>query len=588
MLYLCHFRDGRRIVRASPRMALSSEHRTVRSTWAATLALFCGAVLLYLSSPARVFYWDGVAFSIAIEKALHSTERVFHPNHLLYEEAGLLLLRVTESLGVHVRALFLLQAANAVLAAAALAVMHRLLLKADIAPRPAALFAAAMMGSAAWWRYATDVDAYIPAVLLMLLAALELYRRIPPRVWVVALWHTLAMLFHQLSIWLAPVIVWQLLRDRRVALSKRLRRVVTYSMFCAAVVTGVYVLAYRSQMIHSQQFADAAARPSFLAWVTSHSDDSSFSFRLGYNLKESLMGFVRLGFGGKLPGRRSVEAAAWLWAGLVIALVLLLATLWVRRGRLRSLFSVSVWMRLKRDPLPLIWLAVYTVFLFVWLPQNVFYRLFYLPAVVLLLAYWHASTEIGGASAKNGELTSDEAKIPELGAASVSRAASPLSPAPSVAEHSAPFRVARTFRLGLPSLVFVLGLANFVCLIYPNSKEEANPPLQFALKEGAAWPAGTRVAFARFHPDLWTISYFTPQVSWFGWDAHRLEQLESYAQKSDVDHQPLWLDDSAFDELRKTESGRQWLNNNRLVSADISVVHGKNNYHFYATVRGRL
>ena len=30
------------------------------------------------------------------------------------------------------------------------------------------------------------------------------------------------------------------------------------------------------------------------------------------------------------------------------------------------------------------------------------------------------------------------------------------------------------------------------------------------------WPPGTGVVYAQFVPDLWTISYFNPQVSWMG------------------------------------------------------------------------
>jgi hypothetical protein len=70
--------------------------------------------------------------------------------------------------------------------------------------------------------------------------------------------------------------------------------------------------------------------------------------------------------------------------------------------------------------LALVWTFLYVVFLFFWLPQNTFYRLFYLPALILLFGLLLAAK---------------------------------------------PHRISRT----LAAFVVALALANFLFLIYPFS-----------------------------------------------------------------------------------------------------------------------
>src|SRR5581483_12413031 len=112
----------------------------------------------------------------------------------------------------------------------------------------------------------------------------------------------------------------------------------------------------------------------------------------------------------------------------------------------------------------LVWTGIYLAFLFFWMPQNTFYRLFYLAPLITLLV----------------------AVLPRWPASHAGR----LLPA-------------------------VLLLWNFVFVAYPQSHPEYNAPLQFALSERNTWPPGTPIVFHNFHPDLWTISYFTPQAAWF-------------------------------------------------------------------------
>jgi hypothetical protein len=110
----------------------------------------------------------------------------------------------------------------------------------------------------------------------------------------------------------------------------------------------------------------------------------------------------------------------------------------------------------------LVWVGVYVGFLLIWEPYNTFYRLFYLTPLVALLA---------------------------------------------IATRALPARP-------LAALAAALLCWNFLVYIYPNSRVERNSLLVFALAQQKQWPPGTGIIFSQLVPDLWTISYFNPQVSW--------------------------------------------------------------------------
>src|ERR671939_69976 len=90
----------------------SLDSSTSRSYAGLFLALIFGAI--YLLWPTKNSYWDGVAFAVVIERAQHGAE-LFSVHHLLYEFVGAGLYRL---FGGHIRALYLMQAFNALVAVA--------------------------------------------------------------------------------------------------------------------------------------------------------------------------------------------------------------------------------------------------------------------------------------------------------------------------------------------------------------------------------------------------------------------------------------------------------------------------------------
>jgi MFS family permease len=179
----------------------------------------------------------------------------------------------------------------------------------------------------------------------------------------------------------------------------------------------------------------------------------------------------------------------------VFAFVLNLASLKPRLHRLRLLPGQKTTLLLA-----LVWAVVYLIFLFFWLPQNTFYRLFYLPALIILLGL-------------------------------------ALSAFP------------RTRRRAFATALFTaaVALANFLFLIYPSSHVEKYPPLAFALQMNRDWPAGTVIYYGAQNSDEALVRYFNRNASW---------KLLAAEYPSDTN---AWLETSAIDRLASTPEGTRWL-----------------------------
>ncbi|MGB7762017.1 MAG: hypothetical protein WBL61_19455 [Bryobacteraceae bacterium] len=440
---------------------------------------------IYLLLPTRNYYWDGVAFAINVEKQLPLRDTL-HPNHLIYTAAHVWLYRAALLIGIETRALFLMQFVNSMLAGAGVALIYRALRRRALRTESAIAGALAFAFAATWWKFSTDANAYIPSIFLILCAndLLETRRRVV----LAGVTHAAAMLFHELAILFLPIALWRL---------KEPKQRLSYAA-CSLGPTGMaYVLAYR--VVCGQFSAGGLA-----GWAIAHSSDAGFSWSPVRDLGLTLEGTLRLFFGGRLD-QAAAQPVAIIAAVAVVACVVGLAVGWKRSGPLR--FRVP-----PRDLL--LWTGVYLAFLFVWMPQNTFYRLFYLAPLVL------------GACCAVERTRDERVRIDRL----------------------------------LPWMVCgVLFLWNLVFAIYPQSRVENNAALRFALEQHDRWPPGTPIAFHTFHPDLWTISYFNQQDAWIGLDKMDLDRLEQSLTDARQRGQPLWLEATAYEFLSADPAGRRWL-----------------------------
>jgi len=462
--------------------------------------------VIYLLLPTRNYYWDGVGFAINVEKQLPLRETL-HPNHLVYAAALVWLYHAALSLGLKTRALFLMQYVNSVLAGACVGLVYRALRRRSILAEAAIPAALAFAFAATWWKFSTDTDAYIPSIFFILCAndLIETRRSVIPA----GLAHAAAMLFHELAFLFLPVVLLRLAatglggagfrpweaaqaRELRTAAPENSKKALSYGACALAPTAVAYALAYRTV------FGRWSAA-GLIAWLTAHSPDASFSWQPVRDLGLTISGTLRLFFGGRIDQLRpepltiaGTAAMAACVAGAVMG--------WRRGGPLR--------LRVPPKDLAL-WFAVYAAFLFVWMPQNTFYRLFYLAPLVLGVC--------------------------------------------CVVER------ARMDRL-LPWMICgVLFFWNLVFAIYPQSRVENNVTLSFALAQQQRWPPGTPIAFHTFHPDLWTISYFNPQVSWIGFDRLDLARLDRAVDDARQRNQTLWLEATAYQFLSADPAGRGWL-----------------------------
>lgn len=256
----------------------------------------------------------------------------------------------------------------------------------------------------------------------------------------------------------------------------------------------------------------------FLHWTTSFSPDGGFSFELLSALTYTLRGHARLFFGGRftlLKGLMNPLVGALMFA-LAVTICLLIYALLKSFRKSNSQNLESPLPDERRGSLVLLslaWSGVYLVFLFFWMPQHTFYRLFYLPALILLAGLVMAS-------------------------------------------RSADSRP-RKFRLAL--IVAVLGISNFLFLIFPYSHEQKFPPLAFAREMNKTWPPGTVIYYALANSDESLFRYFNPSTVWKQLNATAPEALESELHDIYSKGTTAWFEVTAIDRFSATPGGAEWL-----------------------------
>src|SRR5882762_6561602 len=98
-------------------MALTRKMRRSRSLESSFLAMGCVAAFfsgLYLLFPTRFFSYDGICYALDVE--FGSMINLFHSNHLLYSPASRVIYQVFRMTGSSLRALAVMQGANAIAA----------------------------------------------------------------------------------------------------------------------------------------------------------------------------------------------------------------------------------------------------------------------------------------------------------------------------------------------------------------------------------------------------------------------------------------------------------------------------------------
>jgi hypothetical protein len=240
-----------------------------------------------------------------------------------------------------------------------------------------AVFCAVLFAfGATWWKFSTDADAYVIAVLFLLLA-IQYVARQHPRLLLAAVFHIAAMLFHELAVFAYVPVIAAIAFDQRQTRIKRVWFSCLYVFSTALCVAAVYSIAY--------QYSDHAAYPSLLSWITSRSAASQTTHGLkqvgGYALS-----YVKLFAGGKLSLIREFFSIAEALAFAICAACIVMAVYLFRRRVPELISQVD-----RRSVLVLwAWLASYAFFFVWWEPASAFYKLFIWPPIVLLIGIYIA------------------------------------------------------------------------------------------------------------------------------------------------------------------------------------------------------
>ena len=412
-------------------------------------------LLVYLALPTKNYYWDGISFAQNIEDARWEDAvrwpQLLHPNHLIYNLIGW---APYQLLGGRFRALYVLQFMNALWAAGAVYLISGIVLATLRSMRAALLLSALFAFAGTWWRYASDANAYIPSVTL-LVACIAVVTSTKPRPLLMALLHAAAMLVHQLAVFAFPALLYGLWHQYAESKpnAKRFAGIPLYAVVTGTLTIAAYCFGFAAWN------GGFALRP-FAAWMTSYAADAKFSFRLLPNLAISVRSWAQLFFAGR-PSliRASDPMTAILLLLCVLCLVVLILTL--RRVRFGVHIQQPVLFRFSG-----LWLLAYALFFLIWLPNNTFYKVFGLPAIILLVAScWP------------------------------------------------PGRDPQTRGAGV-AFVSLLALSNLTLAMIPYSRATSNDGVAFALGFPELDRPGSVVYFREFSVDDWFVRYFNRQSQW--------------------------------------------------------------------------
>jgi hypothetical protein len=470
--------------------------------------VFAVTLIVYLSLPTRIYYGDGIGFADDIESAQSDPALLFQANHLIYDSVGYAAWSAARVIHPNVRALRVLQVMDSFFGAASAALLCFILYALFDSSYIAVWLSFGFAFSATWWRFATDADSYTASTFFLIASLLFVLPLRKSKPILLALAHTAAMLLHQLAFLFYPAcLVGLWFQTRNLPLKKRLAIAAQYTILTGTMTIAAYVFAFhfKSGTLDAGMFAN---------WVSSHSYNSAFSFEIGRNVFTSIAGNVKLFIGGRT---RFIQET---W-GLFIAITAAAAL---------GILAVMIW-RLKQNGVPklrlpmkvfapivsisLVWIAVYVIFLVVWLPQNTFYRLFYFPAFVVL-----AGTLIASSRTKSHSL--------------------------------------------LALAVAFLFCANLSFSIYPSAQPMLNRTEQFAKSLQAVWTPGTTVYGNVYADENLTIKYFNPQVTWKKlWNRAPLEDLDPTLHQVRASGKAMWFDLAALEKLSVEDpSFSDWLKAN--------------------------
>jgi hypothetical protein len=466
--------------------------------------------LIYVMTLTANYFWDGITFASWIEKVASGQDgatRLFHQNHLLYNGVGYVLYRVARGIGLSVRALTVLQLANAVFGSFAIALFFQIA-ERMMRNRYAAVLSSIVLGlSAVWWKLSTDADAYILSVLLILVCLKTLLGP-SPRWYIAGLALAGAMLIHELaSLFLLAAIV-------AVFSSKNIRQKLRFACGMCGLAWLITLIVYYACAATLHGMTDPLA---VVRWAVSNPSRATLSLNPLHGLLttprrniDAIIGHDFAFFISRRGVFSSIIASATIIAALVLAFKAVRTIDFLRlahsvrpAARLMERWKQSV-------PTLIAWIIPYVVFLLFFEPEDFYYPLFYVPALALLF----------GLVLSNYHLTSAR------------------SSARSSANDSS----------GIGALaVVVLALFNLVFLIVPYMRQDSNRLVTAAKAAHEVWNERTVIYFADHNEADTTFQYFNDQTVWRRVPKASPAEIESQIEFTSRQGGEVWLNRGAIE-----------------------------------------
>ena len=466
-------------------------------------------LLVYLSTLTADYFWDGITFALQIEKVAdgeRSAALLFHQSHLLYNAFGYLLYRAVNAVGVPLRALWVLQGANVILGAMAVAVFFSIARRMTRSRYAALASTTALAVCATWWKLATDADAYIPAVLLTLICLHALLAAKPNWIWA-GLALAGAMLMHELAALFSFVAVAVIFTSESIPLKKR------FAFRLLALAWTISVAAYYVCAATLHGITDPLG---VVKWAMTNPSRIVPYISPLPGLRQSPRANVDLVVGHSFNLFRA-QAGVIGWLLALAACAVLMALIWrvafelARRWRHHHWRGLPLLVGERLRPHLLIltaWVVPYFVFLWFFEPEDAHLRLFYAPALALGLASWlsHSHVTTGDGQARR------------------------------------PTLFLRTSALA----ILTLGLFNLAFYILPHADVDTSPLIKKARSARAVWDEQTVVVYAN-HSEIDTaFEYFNRRSRWQRFSPEKSADFNERVRAALARGEHVWLNEGAI------------------------------------------
>jgi len=466
--------------------------------------------LMYSATLTSDYYWDGITFALQIEKvakAERGAALLFHQNHLIYNGFGYVLCGISQALGFSVRSLQVLQIANAIAGAIAVGVFYRLAFHVTRNRAAAILSSAALAFSAVWWRLATDANAYIISILMILICARALMGKKPS--WIrggLAL--AGAMLFHQLASLFYAAALAAILANPRIQKKGR------FALGLSAAAWGPTLCAY---YVCASLLYDIKDPLGIIRWAISNPSGVAPSRNPLNGIALLARGNIDLIVGHNFSLYHS--QAGWIEHLFTLIAVctgigfIIKAAREPRRSEFVKGFyhfgcDIRDQWRLC-GPMLTIWAGIYLAFLLFWEPWQTLYRSFYLPALALgfALILWNLRRVMGAS-------------------------------------------VTTTAAFAIATLAFF----NLSFFVLQHMRANANPLITAARQANQAWNEATVIYFADRNEADTAFEYFNDKTDWRRLPPTINANVDDEFRVALGQGKQVWLNKGAVDRM-----GSEWL-----------------------------